>query len=144
MIVCPARLEPIFSPRPWGSLSLEPFFPDKSNLSEPLGEAWMSGADCTFADGPFAGQKLGEAWRSMSPEWTGTRADRNAPFPLLVKFSFPEDKLSVQVHPADDYAARLREQGDVVDSPGSAGRQRVFVAPQALPMVINDVLPAPL
>ena len=106
MIVCPARLEPIFSPRPWGSLSLAPFFPDKSNLSEPLGEAWMSGVDCTFADGPFAGQKLGEAWRSMSPEWTGTRADREAPFPLLVKFIFSEDKLSVQVHPADDYAAR--------------------------------------
>jgi mannose-6-phosphate isomerase len=106
VIVCPARLEPIFSPRPWGSLSLAPFFPDKSKLAEPLGEAWMSGADCSFADGPFAGRKLGEAWPAMPPEWTGTPADRNGPFPLLVKFIFPEDKLSVQVHPADDYAAR--------------------------------------
>lgn len=106
MIVCPARLEPIFSPRPWGSLSLAPFFPNKSNLSEPLGEAWMSGADCKFADGPFAGQKLGEAWAAMPPEWTGTRANRHVRFPVLVKFIFPEDKLSVQVHPADDYAAR--------------------------------------
>jgi len=42
----------------------------------------------------------------MPPEWAGTRAKRDAPFPLLVKFIFPEDKLSVQVHPADDYAAR--------------------------------------
>jgi mannose-6-phosphate isomerase len=106
VILCPARLEPIFSPRPWGSLSLAPFFPDKSNLSEPLGEAWMSGADCTFADGPFAERKLGNVWPTMPSEWAGTRVDRHAPFPLLVKFIFPEDKLSVQVHPPDDYAAR--------------------------------------
>ena len=39
MILCPARLEPIFSPRPWGSLSLAPFFPEKSNLAEPVAAA---------------------------------------------------------------------------------------------------------
>ena len=105
--LCPARLEPIFSPRPWGALSLAPLFPEKSNLAEPIGEAWMTGSECRFASGPFAGQKLGEVWRAMPPEWTGTkRSRRDAPFPLLVKFIFAEDKLSVQVHPDDEYAAR--------------------------------------
>ena len=45
----------------------------------------------------------------MPPEWAGTRADRDGPFPLLVKFIFSEDKLSVQVHPPDDYAARFEQ-----------------------------------
>src|SRR5579863_1588889 len=112
MILCPARLEPIFSPRPWGSFSLAPFFSEMSSLAEPVGEAWMTGNECVFANGPFAGQKLGQAWPAMPAEWTGTRTrpgksvGRDAPFPLLVKFIFAEEKLSVQVHPDDDYASR--------------------------------------
>jgi mannose-6-phosphate isomerase len=108
--LCPARLEPVFSPRPWGARSLAPFFPEKSNLAEPLGEAWLTGNDCVFATGPYAGEKLADAWRKMPVEWTGTSigtpAAEDAGFPLLVKFLFVEDKLSVQVHPGDDYAAR--------------------------------------
>jgi mannose-6-phosphate isomerase len=109
--VCPARLEPTFSLRPWGSHSLAPLFPEKSNLAEPIGEAWMTGNESRFADGPFAGKKLGEAWPAMPQDWTGTRADRGAAFPLLVKFIFAEDKLSVQVHPDDDYAAKHENGG---------------------------------
>jgi mannose-6-phosphate isomerase len=105
MIVCPARLEPVFSPRPWGSRSLAPFFPEKSGLGEPLGEAWMTGGDCRFANGPFAGRELRVAWREMPPEWAGTLSDTGRDFPLLVKFIFPAEKLSVQVHPDDEYAA---------------------------------------
>ena len=56
MNLSPARLEPIFSPRPWGALSLAPLFPEKSNLSEPIGEAWITGLECRFANGPFAGR----------------------------------------------------------------------------------------
>ncbi|MGB8540011.1 MAG: type I phosphomannose isomerase catalytic subunit [Candidatus Acidiferrales bacterium] len=105
MKLCPARLEPIFSPRPWGARSLAPFFPEKSNLMQPLGEAWLTGNDCVFANGPYKGKKLGDAWREMPVEWTGSSA-RGIAFPLLIKFLFVEDKLSVQVHPDDDYAAR--------------------------------------
>lgn len=106
MEICPARLEPVFSPRPWGVRSLAPFFPELSNLAEPVGEAWMTGNECRFANGPFVGQKLGEAWPMMPVEWMGARIDRAAGFPLLVKFIFPAEKLSVQVHPDDRYAAR--------------------------------------
>ena len=86
--------------------SLAPLFPEKSNLSEPIGEAWLTGVECRFANGPFAGKKLGEAWGEMSAKWTGTSIDCSANFPLLVKFLFTKEKLSVQVHPDDDYAAR--------------------------------------
>jgi mannose-6-phosphate isomerase len=103
--LCPARLEPIFSPRPWGARTLAPLFPEKSNLPERLGEAWLTGNECRFASGPFAGKKLVEAWPEMPVEWTGTQINnRDADFPLLVKFIFAREKLSVQVHPDDAYA----------------------------------------
>jgi mannose-6-phosphate isomerase len=101
----PTRIEPIFSPRIWGARSLAPLFPEKTNLKEPLGEAWLTGVDCRIASGLFAGKTVGEVWREMPVEWRGTRFASTAYFPLLVKFIFPTDKLSIQVHPDDAYAA---------------------------------------
>jgi len=126
-MICPARLEPVFSPRPWGSRSLAPFFPEKSELAEPIGEAWMSGSESRFADGPFAGKTLGEAWPKMPLEWTGTQIGRGGLFPLLAKFIFAEEKLSVQVHPDDDYASR-RER-----SAGGRGKTEMWYAVNARP-----------
>jgi len=101
----PTRIEPIFSPRIWGARSLAPLFPEKSNLSEPLGEAWLTGVDCKIATGPFAEKTLGEAWAEMPVEWRGASLASTKDFPLLVKFIFPTDKLSIQVHPDDAYAS---------------------------------------
>ena len=101
----PFRIEPIFSPRIWGSRSLAPLFPEKANLTEPLGEAWLTGTDCKVASGPFAGKALGAAWNAMPAEWRGTRLASCKDFPILVKFMFPREKLSIQVHPDDAYAA---------------------------------------
>ena len=101
----PIRIEPIFSPRLWGARSLAPLYPEKSNLTEPLGEAWLTGVDCRIASGPFAGKKLGSAWTEMSAEWRGSQLAAEANFPLLVKFIFPTEMLSLQVHPDDAYAS---------------------------------------
>jgi mannose-6-phosphate isomerase len=101
-----SRIEPIFSPRPWGASSLAPLFPEKSNLQEPLGEAWLTGQECHIVNGPFAGKSLGESWPAMPVEWRGTHLNHYRDFPLLVKFIFPNDKLSIQVHPDDAYAAK--------------------------------------
>jgi mannose-6-phosphate isomerase len=101
----PTRIEPIFSPRLWGARSLAPLFPEKSNLMEPLGEAWLTGVDCPIASGPFAGKTLGGAWKEMPVDWRGPRLAAEANFPLLVKFIFPTEKLSLQVHPDDAYAS---------------------------------------
>lgn len=107
MALRPARLEPQFVPRIWGALSLVPLFPEKQSLTEPIGEVWLTGNECRFADGPFAGERLGDAWPQMGEDWKGSLASRHRKqFPILAKFLFPEDKLSVQVHPDDDYAMR--------------------------------------
>jgi mannose-6-phosphate isomerase len=123
----PARLEPVFSPRPWGSLSLAPHFPEQSSLAERIGEAWMTGNDSRFANGPFAGQTLSEAWRQMSPQWAGSASDTKHDFPLLIKFLFTEAKLSVQVHPGDDHAARFEPEL------GGRGKTEMWYALRAEP-----------
>lgn len=41
----------------------------------------------------------------MPVEWRGTQFGANDDFPLLVKFIFPTDMLSLQVHPDDAYAS---------------------------------------
>jgi mannose-6-phosphate isomerase len=103
------RIDPIFSPRPWGARSLAPLFPEKTCLKEPIGEAWLTAFDSRLANGPFAGRALGESWRAMPPEWRGTRSGSYADFPLLVKFLFPRDKLSIQVHPDDSFASQYEQ-----------------------------------
>lgn len=126
--LCPARLGPIFSARPWGARTLAPLFPEKSNLAEPLGEAWMTGVECRFASGPFAGQKLGDVWNSLPSAWTGTKISAaDGPFPLLIKFIFAEEKLSVQVHPDDEYAARHEQAA------GGRGKTEMWYAIHARP-----------
>jgi mannose-6-phosphate isomerase len=102
----PARLTPIFVPRIWGARDLSPLYPERSHEPEAIGEAWLTGNECVFATGEFAGQSLGAVWPSLPKEWTGTHLRGLPRIPLLVKFIFPADKLSVQVHPDDTYAER--------------------------------------
>jgi mannose-6-phosphate isomerase len=105
----PFRIEPVFSPRIWGARSLAPLFPEKAILAEPIGEAWLTGVDCRVATGHFAGKTLGEAWREMPAEWRGSNFREPGAFPLLLKFIFPKEKLSIQVHPDDAYASQFEK-----------------------------------
>jgi mannose-6-phosphate isomerase len=123
----PSRIDPVFSPRPWGARSLAPLFPAKANLADPLGEAWLTSVDCRYASGPFAGTTLGAAWREMSADWRGTSLASLADFPLLVKFLFPTEKLSIQVHPSDAYAS-VHEQ-----AAGGRGKTEMWHAVSAEP-----------
>jgi len=123
----PFRIEPIFSPRLWGARSLAPLFPEKTNLTEPLGEAWLTGVNCRIASGPFAGKSLGAAWAEMPVEWRGRGFASQVSFPLLVKFIFPTEKLSLQVHPDDAYAAAHEQTA------GGRGKTEMWHAVSALP-----------
>lgn len=87
----------------------------------------MTGNESRFATGPFAGRTLAESWPSMPPEWTGTTASRDGRFPLLLKYIFTEEKLSVQVHPDDSYAAK-HEQAS-----GGRGKTEMWYALRARP-----------
>jgi mannose-6-phosphate isomerase len=45
----------------------------------------------------------------MQADWRGTRSGSYKEFPLLLKFLFPTDKLSIQVHPDDDFASKFEQ-----------------------------------
>ena len=60
MDAAPARLEPIFTPRIWGARSLAPLYPDMSELSEPIGEAWLTARESRFVNGPSRAKR----WRT--------------------------------------------------------------------------------
>ncbi len=97
------RLEPWYSPRPWGFPDLRPWFNIVAE-GEPIGEAWLTGDDCLVATGPHAGKTLGSLFHEAPEALLGK--DAPAPdSPLLIKVIFAHEKLSVQVHP-DDWMAR--------------------------------------
>ena len=102
-------------PRIWGARSLAPIYPDQRNLPEPVGEAWLTGPECKVESGPLTGS-LHKAWQKMPPEWRGIEfKPEQTPreFPLLVKFLFPTDQLSIQVHPDDAYARDAELRGKI-------------------------------
>ena len=98
-------MQPAFDPRPWGTLDLSPIYPNQK-FEEKIGEAWLTGDACKVTNGPLRGKIAGRTERSSTAAnlWAKLRPMPNR-FPLLLKFLFPHEKLSVQVHP-DDAAAR--------------------------------------
>lgn len=104
----PLLMSPAFDPRPWGTLDLSPIYPDRK-FSEKIGEAWLTGDDCRVQNGPLARRTLSDLSRELGPELVGTAARDPKRFPLLLKFLFPAEKLSVQVHPDDTTAQRFGE-----------------------------------
>ena len=99
----PFRLAPWFSERPWGRMDLRPWYSD-TGKNEPVGEAWLTGPQSVIETGPLNGSTLQEAVAKNGRALAGS--DR-AEFPLLVKLLFPNDKLSVQVHPDDAHAQAM-------------------------------------
>jgi mannose-6-phosphate isomerase len=114
-------------PRIWGSRSLAPLFDNSPAATEPIGEVWLTGDICTFESGPLAGRSLGESWHGLSADWKGRRLQSCPRIPLLVKFIFPEEKLSVQVHPGDDYARQHEAAA------GGTGKTEMWYAVAARP-----------
>ncbi len=41
--------------------------------ANPVGEVWVTGNECRFAGGVFAGKTLGKIWPELPAEWTGER-----------------------------------------------------------------------
>jgi len=104
----PLLMQPAFDPRPWGTLDLSAIYPNRK-FNERIGEAWLTGDNCVVANGPLAKRTLADLSKDLGAELVGTAARDPHRFPLLLKFLFPEEKLSVQVHPDDATAQRFGE-----------------------------------
>ncbi|MFZ0480282.1 MAG: type I phosphomannose isomerase catalytic subunit [Terriglobales bacterium] len=104
----PLLMSPAFDPRPWGTLDLAPIYPNQK-FTEKIGEAWLTGDNCVVTNGPLARRTLADLSKEFGPALVGTAARNPQRFPLLLKFLFPAEKLSVQVHPDDATAQSFGE-----------------------------------
>jgi mannose-6-phosphate isomerase len=121
----PLQLSPVFKPKIWGQRDLAPLFPAAAAgavAGELIGEAWLTDDAARFLTGPPAGLTLAEAVAKYGPDLCG-RAWNGPRFPILAKYIYSSDWLSVQVHPDDDYAR--------VHDPGSPGKCEMWYVVRA-------------
>jgi mannose-6-phosphate isomerase len=107
--IAPFRLAPFFSERVWGRPNLRPWYAD-TGTDALVGEAWLTGPTSLIETGPLAGRTLASVVQEfpgdlLNPATTASQATPE--FPLLIKLLFPNDKLSVQVHPDDAQAQAI-------------------------------------
>src|ERR1700693_3356985 len=101
----PLLMSPAFDPRPWGTTDLSPIYPNH-RFEEKIGESWLTGDNCKVANGHLRGKSLAQLSSQFGKQLVGEAAPDPGRFPLLLKFLFPHEKLSVQVHPDDEAARR--------------------------------------
>ncbi|PHK49930.1 mannose-6-phosphate isomerase, class I [Staphylococcus edaphicus] len=105
----PLFLQPVFKERIWGGRALETFNYNIPN--DYTGECWAisahPNAPNTIENGKYKGKSLETVW-AQDKALFGVDSDKN--FPLLTKILDANDKLSVQVHPNDNYA--LQHEGE--------------------------------
>ena len=96
----PFQLLPLFRERVWGRRSLAPYFPEVRDANR-IGEAWFSFEENQTSLGGTLGELIAD-----HPAILGTSSNHEHPTicPLLVKLLFTTERLSVQVHPGDEYA----------------------------------------
>ncbi len=106
----PLLFKPVLKDYIWGGRHLESFGRELPE-SGPVAESWEISSHedgmTTVSNGAYAGKTLQDLLDTLGVELVGTNnqwaLDRGK-FPLLVKLLDAKKKLSVQVHPDDDYA----------------------------------------
>lgn len=100
-------LKPYFSKKPWAGNKLNKIY----DCDEDTGEAWVvsgfKNKSSVILNGEYKGKTLRWLW-SNKPILFGNMIDKE--FPLLIKLISSKEKLSVQVHPNDDYAIKRHNQ----------------------------------
>lgn len=129
---CPLLVTPNLEARPWGGRRLVELAGEAGAPEGPVGEAWLAGEENVVAAGPFAGVTLGTLAAGHGAAFVGrTPAARYGHrMPVLVKLLDAREALSVQVHPDDAAAARLRAD------PPHLGKSEVWLVLDAEPTAV--------
>jgi mannose-6-phosphate isomerase len=104
----PIRLEASLHETIWGGRRLERDGWKQLPVGKTaIGEAWETEINTIAQNEPYAGKTLGRLVEELGPALLGEHvmAIFGRRFPLLAKFIDANDKLSLQVHPNDRYAA---------------------------------------
>lgn len=106
----PYKLHGVTKSPIWGGTRLLKDW-NKTSDEATIGESWeltvRKSEKSIVCNGALAGKTVEEVLTLDPCAIMGTTAMQNGEFPLLVKLLDAGDRLSVQVHPDDDYAARV-------------------------------------
>lgn len=105
----PIKFENLYYERIWGGKDLEKF---RNNVPEGvIGESWdiacHKNGTGKVANGELKGKGFDEVIKEYGNKFLGNSISIAEDFPLLIKLITAKDKLSVQVHPNDEYAKRV-------------------------------------
>lgn len=127
MIPSVLRFQPIYKEKVWGGRKLETVLNRKIPDGN-IGETWEVsdyGEDrSTIQDGPWEGKEFRRYYKMYPREILGSGME-GLPFPLLVKIIDAKEKLSVQVHPNDDYTRKK--------DPKNSGKMEAWIVLHADP-----------
>jgi mannose-6-phosphate isomerase len=114
----PLTFTPVLKDYIWGGRNLEKLY-NRRLPPGPIAESWeISGHPngSTLVDaGPWRGRSLPDVLAALGEDLVGTRAGwalKRNKFPLLIKLLDAQERLSVQVHPPDEYALE-HENGEL-------------------------------
>lgn len=113
MQIYPLKFKPIYKERVWGGTNLTRLLGRKLP-GERIGESWDLACHknniSRVANGVLAGRTLAELLGNHPLELLGGSFQTDTNFPLLIKIIDANDKLSVQVHPDDDFANKIDKE----------------------------------
>lgn len=108
------KLNPVFKDYIWGGTRLRDDFGYSCDM-EPLAEGWVlschKDGKNTVSGGKYNGKTLEEIIETEGKEkMLGTNSAAFPYFPVLIKLIDAKDNLSIQVHPDNEYAARVEHE----------------------------------
>jgi mannose-6-phosphate isomerase len=125
------KFEPIYKQRVWGGCALQTKFHRKIKLnSKKIGESWeivdREDAMSVVCSGKLKGKSLRSIILENPSDIMGPSWKKNKRFPILVKWLDCQERLSLQVHPPEKIAHKLKgepktENWYVVDASKDAG-----------------------
>lgn len=108
------KLNPVFKDYIWGGRRLRDDFGLKTDIN-PVAEGWMLACHKDGMNTIDGGEYDGKTLESVIKEGgkskiAGTNSEKFPYFPVLIKLIDAKDNLSVQVHPDNEYAARVEHE----------------------------------
>ena len=94
----------------WGGNTLVKSYSKPFDKDKNIGESWeicdLKNDKNIVANGEFKNKNLSFIIEQLGEKLLGSNCKNNKDFPLLIKFIDARDKLSIQVHPDEEYANR--------------------------------------
>lgn len=108
------KFEPVFKEKVWGGNKLAKYLSKDVSMDVKVGESWEIACHregtSKIRNGEYKGLTLEELIKHYGDIVFGKSIEKITDrFPLLIKFIDANDKLSVQVHPDDEYAMKFED-----------------------------------